>query len=114
MKIALATSLLGLFSLYIISETFEPKIILISEVNEKMFDSYVRISGQISSARETEGLYILQVNDSSGKIEVIIYKEKEKLSFSRGQEVEVIGKVSEFRGKIQLEAADIRRIRNVS
>ncbi len=108
MKIALATSLLGLFSLYILSETLEPKIILISEIDEKMFDSYTRISGQITSARETEGLYILHVEDSSGEIDVVIYKEGEKISFHKGQEVEVIGKVSEFRGKLQLEAVDVR------
>lgn len=107
-KLALATSLLGLFSLYILSESLEPKLIPISEINEKMFDSYARISGQITSARETEGLYILRVEDGSGAIDVVIYKEKEKISFSGGQEVEVIGKVSEFRGKLQLEAVEVR------
>jgi len=107
-KIALCTSIVGLFALYFLSENLEPKLISISEVDEKALDEYVKISGQITSAKETEGLHILRIKDASGEIEVVIFKDEDELKFKPGQDVEVIGKISEFRGRQQIEAVEVK------
>lgn len=111
LKISLITSIIGLILLFYLAENLEPKLIEIKEIDERLFEEYVKISGEISKVRETEGLYILTVNDGE-EIDVIIFKNKEKLSFTKNSRVEVIGKVSEFRGKLQIEAFEIRK--NVS
>jgi len=112
LRISLATSVIGLFLLFIVAENLEPKLIQISEVDGKQFDSYVKIRGEILDVKKTPGLYILSVEDSSEKIDIIIFRGKETISFAKGSIIEVIGKVSEFRGKLQIEAVEIRE--NVS
>lgn len=111
LKISLITSLLGLILLFFLSENLEPKLISIEEIDERLFDEYVKISGEIVGVRKTTGLYILSIQDSTEKIDVIVFKQKEKFSFEKGTHVEVIGKVGKFRGNLQIEANEIRERR---
>ena len=108
LKISLATAIVGLILLFFLSERLEPKLISISQIDERMLDSYVKVMGKINSVRETEGLYILDLQDSSSRIDVVVFKQNQKFNFQKGQQVEVIGKVSEFRFKLQIEATGIR------
>ncbi|MBU2496727.1 MAG: hypothetical protein KJ767_01565 [Nanoarchaeota archaeon] len=106
LKVSLVTSFIGLLFLFFLSENIEPKLIPISEINQKMFDEYVKISGKITSVRETDGLYILTIQDSSSEIEGIIYKQNNKIQFPENENMEIIGKVSEYRGQLQIEISE--------
>ena len=110
LRVSLATSLIGLIFLFILSENIEPMTVSIDKINEKMFDKYVKISGTLINVRETSGLYILTIKDSSSEIQGIIYKQNKKISFSRykNQNVEIIGKVSEYKGQLQIEISEIK------
>jgi len=108
LKVSLVTSFIGLLFLFFLSENIEPKLIQISEINEKMFDEYVKISGKVTSSRETQGLYILSIKDSSSEIQGIIYKQNNKIQFSENEEIEIIGKVSEYKGQLQIEISELK------
>ncbi|OYT41221.1 hypothetical protein B6U80_01815 [Candidatus Pacearchaeota archaeon ex4484_26] len=108
-KIALTTSLIGLLLLFFLSENLEPRLLPVGKIDEKLFDEYVKISGEIANVKETSGLYILSVKDDSGEISVILFKNKKKIDFVQNRIIEVIGKVSEYRGKPEIEAVEIRQ-----
>ncbi|MEK6852575.1 MAG: exodeoxyribonuclease VII large subunit [Nanoarchaeota archaeon] len=112
-KISLTTAIVGLILLIYLSQNLEPKIISISEVNFEMLDNYVKITGTITEVRQTQGLYIFEVGDISGKITATYFKDKiidKSFEFSIGDEVEILGKVSEYEKEIQIEIVEIRKI----
>lgn len=113
LKISLTTTIVGLIALFFLSEKLEPKLISIAEIDERLFEEYVKISGEIVNVRKTTGLYILSVKDASGEINVVVFKGKEKFAFEKGMQAEIIGKVSEFRGNLQIEAVEVRGKGNV-
>jgi len=105
-KIALTISLIGILILLIIVENTEVKKVEIKDIDSKKEEEIVRIIGIINNVKETPGLYLLGVEDNSGKISVIVFKE-EKLNISRGNRVEIEGTVKEYQNKKELIAKRI-------
>jgi len=102
-KLALLTFLVGLIALFFISSNLEPKLIKISDISGKMMDNYVRIQGEVIKSKASEGFTILTLDDSTDSISVITYQ---KLNVSGN--IEVIGKIKEYKGSLEIEATDIR------
>lgn len=105
-KIALAASLVGILILLIIVENTEIKTMEIKEIQDRKEEEIVGIKGNINSIKETPGLYILEVEDNSGKISTIVFKE-DKLNLSKGNKVEIEGTVKEYQNKKELIAREI-------
>jgi len=102
-KLALLTALAGTILLIILSKSLEPKEISISEINEKMIDEYVKISGNVTSAKTYSSLTVFTLKDETDEIKVASYKE-----FNISGNVEVIGKVQEYKGILEIEAEKIQ------
>lgn len=113
LRLALVTSIVGLILLFFLSENLEPPLMPIKEISEKYFDSYVKVAGEITNVKETKGLYILTVEDATDEIEVVIFKDK-NVTFSEDTQVEVIGKVTKYWTRLQIEAVEVRAIENVA
>ena len=107
-KLALITFLTGLIALFFLSQSLEPKQVKISEINSKMMDNYVKIKGTITKIRQFDTLTSLSVNDNTDNITVIC----PKTNISKDSFVEVIGKVKEYNGILEIEAEKIQAEEN--
>lgn len=108
-KIALTVSLIGILILLIVVENTEVKKVSINEIQDKNEEEIVRISGEVNNFKETPGLYLLDVEDDSGKISAIVFKE-DKLNISKGNRVDIEGTIKEYQNKKELIAREIRII----
>ncbi len=106
-KISLIISSIGTFLILLLSEYSEVELTKIQDLNKKQLEARVRVEGNILSIRETPGLYILKIKDSSASIQIIIFKE-EPLELKRGTTVEVIGKLTEYKNEFEIIAEKIK------
>jgi len=111
LKFALATAIIGTVLLVFLSAKLEPRLINISEIDIRKIDNFVKISGDIADVKDTQSLFIFDVEDESGVIKVIVYKDKETINLNKGMKVEIIGKVKEYEGEIEIEASSIKHIK---
>lgn len=107
LKLCLAFSLIGIFSLLFISEKFVLPISEIDSINKSMLDREVKIRGAITGIGETPGLLILTVKDSTGRITVIAFKQEE-IELEKDLLVEIQGTVMEYKNKIEINAKSIK------
>jgi len=100
-------SLIGLFFIIFLANHLEPNLISIKSIGENKLDSYVKVRGVITEIKETEGLSIFTIREDTASIKVVSY---EKPLLMRNQKIEVIGKVVEYRGALEIEATTIKII----
>ncbi|MFA5176335.1 MAG: OB-fold nucleic acid binding domain-containing protein [Candidatus Nanoarchaeia archaeon] len=105
-NICLCLSLICLLMLSLYCEDLKYDEYSIKEINSKMLDQKVRISGTITSITETQGLYILNIKENSDKITVLIFK-KEPLDLRKNSFVEVSGSVTEYQDQLEIIAKRI-------
>ena len=106
-KIALITAVIGTAILLFLSQNLEPQIIQISKINSRMLEQYVKINGNITSLKHYESMMLLTINDGSGEITAVIYNPDKNQNLT-GKSVMVIGRVKEYKGKLEIEAATIQ------
>jgi RecJ-like exonuclease len=108
-KISLVISIIGIILLVFLSIYAEPKFKEIGSINKKDLDNYVKISGKIINIEKIHSkdssFSILRLMDNSDSIDILDYKNT-KLSIN--QEIQIIGKVSEYKNELQVEATKIK------
>ena len=109
LKISIAIALIGTFILLFLSYISEPKLIEIKTINKAMLDNFVKIYGKIIDIDNKESIKIIKVEDNSGSIDVIVF-EKNIINIGKGMNAEIIGKVSEYQGKMQINAEKIKEL----
>lgn len=107
LKIALVTSLIGIFIILIVTEKADLFGYSIAKIDKSFVDRDVRIEGEIVKIKETPGLLILDVRDETGSIKVVAFKE-EKIELKKGNKIEIEGKVREYRNELEIEAIAIK------
>ena len=110
LKIALICSLLGLLILYLISGSIEIKEKNIEKITLENKDEFVKLRGIVSNVVDTEKVVIMEITQPQ-EITVVLFKDKEPVNIQQGNEVEVIGKVDEYEGKLEIIADRLRIIR---
>jgi len=112
LRAALISAIIGTALLLFLSAKLEPRLINIDEIDVRKIDNSVKIIGSVTSVKDTQSLFIFDVEDESGKIKVIAYKGKEEaIGLNEGMKVEIIGKVKEYEGEIEIEANSIKHIK---
>ena len=109
-KIAISASIFGLILLYYATIAIEAKSYSISQIDKSMLDQDVKIRGKITNIIKTEKVLILNVKDGTGSIMVASFNPKEVVEIKNGLDIEVIGKVSIYKNKIEIIADSIKRI----
>ncbi|MBI4447813.1 hypothetical protein HY643_02440 [Candidatus Woesearchaeota archaeon] len=104
--LALACSLAGIIVLFFVSEKIEVKEESISSVLEKDVGSYVGVRGVVISQKESKGVALLKINDSTGVIDIVVFQNYQKIR--NGEEITVTGKLEEFKSKKEIKAETIR------
>jgi DNA/RNA endonuclease YhcR with UshA esterase domain len=111
-RIALITSIIGLVGMLYFADAIEPREIKINEINRGMIDQDVSLEGVVQNVKKssTSNTYFLEIMDGTGKITVIIFEnaaldfQKQNLSISNlyGRRVRVTGKISEYKGQMEI------------
>ena len=104
-KLSLTISLLGIFSLLTILEYSTIQLYQIKDINKDLLETKVKIQGTITNIKETPGLYILNIKDTS-IITVIIFKE-DPINIKKNSKVEIEGKVTEYNKELEIIADKI-------
>lgn len=106
-KIILAISLIGVLSLLILVKTLEIPLTNIGNLTESNIDKTAKVQGNISSITETQGLYLINLKDATGKLTIVVFKNKQDLNLKKRQAIEVQGKVIEYKGELEIQASVI-------
>ena len=111
LKIALIVSLVGLLLLYLISDN-----IIINEKNIERItldnkDEFVKVRGLVNKLTDTDKVTIMEIMQPT-EITVVLFKgENKPTPIQEGNEVEIIGKVDEYEGKLEIIAHRARIVR---
>jgi len=111
LKIALICSLLGLLILYLISNDIEIKEKNIEKITIDNKDEFVKLNGIVNNVIDTEKVTLIKILQPQ-EITVVLFKNENKtMPIQQGNEVEVIGKVDEYEGKMEIIADRLRVVR---
>ena len=72
-----------------------------------MMDNYVKIQGDIIKSKDSAGVTIMTVEDSTDSITVISYQ-----PVNASGRVEIIGKITDYKGSLEIEIEKISSIEN--
>jgi len=109
LKQAFITAILGTLFLFFISYNLEPALIKISEISNNHLGNFVKVQGMIESVRQTESLIIIKITDEEN---ISINILAQSADFQENQAVEVMGKVTEYKGMLEIEASKIKIVDN--
>ena len=109
LKIALICSLVGLIALYFISTKIEIKDYKPSILNKNIGED-VKLLGKITKITDKGNVVFIEVNQQS-PITVVLFIDDDNLTLNNGDNIDVIGKVREYKGKNEIIAQKIRVIR---
>ena len=111
LKIALITTLLGIFVLYVISGNIKIKELSLDEINDEAIGNMVKVLGKVESVTELDKVTFIDVSQPS-TAKVVIFREKDDnaLGLEDNDYVEIIGKIEDYEGEMEIIAERIRRI----
>lgn len=110
LRLSLLASLLGLALLALTASQAQPHAAKIAEISYDEVGSTVAVKGQIAARSDhKDGHVFLKVSDGTGKISVPVFTSQlEKMNQSEipclktGSEVEILGRVEDFRGSLEI------------
>ena len=105
-KLSLIVAFVGLLILILISDTIEIKKYNIKDINSKLLEKQVRVSGIISRVTQTPGLIIFDIQDKTGTISAIAFKDS-LINLTQNQLIEVEGKVIKYKQKLEIQVDQI-------
>lgn len=107
LKISIIISLLGTLIILLLANFLKIPEYKIIDIGPKEIDLSVSIEGNLTYIKETPGLYILTIKDDSSSIQVVIFKDKQPLNFTKGSSFKIQGKVTRYENTLQLTAEKI-------
>ena len=107
-KIALISAILGTILLIFLSNTLEPKLIEIKDIDAQKINSFVKVSGNITNIKDVENMLIINITDKSGSIKVILYRGDEIISLNKGMQIVVAGRIIEYKSQLEIEANSVK------
>ena len=112
LKLSLIISITGIFLLLFLSNIQTPKLTKINDINEFSLNKKIQIQGQITSTINQTNFQIINMQDNTGKISIIVNK---KTSLTKNQTIRVIGRITEYKtrykNELQIQADEIKIIK---
>jgi RecJ-like exonuclease len=105
--ISLTGALVGLLILFYISEKIQLPISEISSITRSQLDQNVKVQGYVTYFKETKGLYIFKVKDSTGEIQAILFKDQ-PVNLAKNDYIELEGSITEYQGKLEIQGENLR------
>ena len=111
LKIALIVSLAGLLVLYIISDNIAIKEQTLEKITLVNKDEMVKVKGTVSRLTDTDKVTIMEIMQPT-EITIVLFKgSNESTPIKEGNEVEIIGKVDDYEGNLEIIAQRARIVR---
>jgi RecJ-like exonuclease len=107
LKISLILSLVGILTIFYISETTSVDLSKISDLSKDDLDKKVRIKGEIISIGDTPGLMIINVKDPTGTMVAILFKDNSTINIERNQVIDILGILAEYKGELEIIADQV-------
>lgn len=114
-RIAVLTTIIGLIGLILTSGLVNPEFLKIKNIDNSKMDNQVQIEGIVSSCIITKsGTQIIQISDDTGSINVVVFSSVilDSSNF-KNKEVKVVGKVTQYKGQLELILEDSRNFQVV-
>ena len=108
LKLAIICALIGLIVLYFISTRININEYKPSVLNKNIGDD-VKLQGIITKITDNSDVAFVEVNYQN-PVTVVLFKNNEDLSLNSGDNIEIIGKVQEYKGKEEIIASKVRII----
>ena len=109
LKISFCCSLLGILIILFITENLEIPESNIANITKEDLDKTVSVSGKIGYITETPGLLIINLQDKTGNITAIVFKE-ENITLEKNQIITIEGRVIEYKDQLEIQA-DLLKIK---
>lgn len=106
LKLSLIVAIIGTFLITILATNLEPRTRAIETINERNVDEWVKIQGNVTQERTIETLKIFTVNDGTASINCVL--RGNKTGNIENMNVEVFGKVIDYKGELEIEVSQIR------
>ena len=107
-NISLICALIGILIILFISERKEISDSNISSISKNHLDKEVKVKGYVTTSTNLPGIFILDLQDNTGNITVVIFKEDENIDIKNGQVLEVTGIVKEYKNNLEVEASSVK------
>jgi len=98
LKVALICSLVGIVALYFISENIDD------------IDKNVKVKGFVKDLFENEKVMIITIEQPQDMTIVLFKSKNESVGINKGSNIEVIGKVDEYEGELEIIGNKVRVI----
>jgi len=105
-KLALITAILGIIAMFFLSAKLEPRESSIAELKNLRLGDFVKISGEVILIKKDKTSYF-DIRDQSGEIRVVAF---DKINLAKGDNIEVLGKLDEYRGFSEIIATRVTKI----
>lgn len=105
LKLSLVVALISTFLIVILAANLEPETRKIETINEKSLDEWVKIKGNVTQELELETLKIITVNDKTASINCVL---RQKSDSFKDKQVEILGKIIDYKGDLEIEISRIR------
>jgi len=110
LRIALICSLIGILVLFIVSNNISVQEKTISRITIEDVDKKVKVKGFVEKVVDTEKVMIIKVVQPQD-MDVILFKEEnETIDIKEEDFIEVIGKVEEYKGELEVIGQRVRII----
>lgn len=111
LKISIAIAIIGIIALFFITQYSNETTVKIKDLKIGQIE---RITGMVTSVYVSKDDHVfLKVSDNTEEISVIAFKSSNidvAYELENGDQVSVLGKVDEYKGKLEIIAKEIRKI----
>ena len=111
LKISIITAVIGVILLFVITQVFKEETIKIEDLKLGQIE---KISGMVTSVYVSRNMHVfLKVADNTGEVDVVIFESHnidEAYDLEVGDEVSVLGRVDEYKGKTEIIAKEIKKL----
>ena len=109
-KVALICSLIGLIGLLMLTEEKAEKRNNIIKLTEDLKEKEVQLQGTVKQIIDLPSIFIIILQNKEQEYKVVGFKNKDGIDLKKGQAVEVIGMVKEYKGNLEIEATKIKQL----
>jgi len=109
MKGAMFCTVMGIIGIILIQNFIDVPLVSISSLSKSDIDKYVRLNGNPTNVFSSDSISGFVLDDGTGSLPIVIFSETiniQKLS----KNIQVLGKVSFYDGKLQVIADSINDI----
>lgn len=108
LRIALICAIIGVVVLFFISDNIEINEKNIDKINKDNVGEDVKLKGTISKISNLEDVVFIEL-EKPATITVVVFKDNGKnLTLYKGDNVEIIGEIDEYNGKLEVIGQRIR------